>query len=75
MNDEFAVSPELGINCRYSITECLDLTFGYSFIYWSSLAQAGRQIDPMLNDPPPAFSLNSESYWVHGLNAGANFRF
>jgi len=74
-NDEFAVSPELGINCRYSINECLDLSFGYSFIYWSSLAQAGRQIDSMLNDPPGAFSLNSGSYWVHGLNAGANFRF
>jgi hypothetical protein len=75
VNDEFAVSPELGINCRYSINECLDLSFGYSFIYWSSIAQAGKQIDPMLNDPPSAFSLNSGSYWVHGLNAGANFRF
>lgn len=75
VNNEFAVSPELGINCRYSLTECLDVSFGYSFIYWSSLAQAGKQIDSMLNDPPPAFSLNSDSYWVHGLNAGASFRF
>ncbi|MBC8354273.1 MAG: BBP7 family outer membrane beta-barrel protein [Planctomycetes bacterium] len=75
VNDEFAVSPELGVNCRYAITECLDLAFGYSFIYWSSVAQAGAQIDPMLNDPPSAFSLNSGSYWVHGLNVGANFRF
>jgi len=75
INDEFAVAPELGVNCRYSITECLDLSFGYSFIYWSSVAQAGNQIDSMLNDPPGAFSLNSGSYWVHGLNAGASFRF
>lgn len=75
VNDEFAVAPELGINCRYSLNECLDLAFGYSFIYWSSVAQAGAQIDPMLNDPPPAFSLNSGSYWVHGLNVGANVRF
>lgn len=74
-NDEFAVSPELGINCRYSITECLDLAFGYSFIYWSSIAQAGNQIDSMLNDPPSAFALDSGSYWVHGLNVGARFRF
>lgn len=75
VNDEFAVSPELGVNCRYSINECLDLSFGYSFIYWSSLAQAGNQIDSMLNDPPSSFTLNSGSYWVHGLNAGVNFRF
>lgn len=75
VNDEFAVSPELGINCRYSINECLDLAFGYSFIYWSSIAQAGDQIDPLLNDPPAAFSLDSGSYWVHGLNVGVNFRF
>lgn len=75
VNNEFAVSPEVGINCRYAINQCLDLSFGYSFIYWSSLAQAGNQIDPMLNDPPPAFSLNSGAYWVHGLNIGANFRF
>ncbi|MCA9120562.1 MAG: BBP7 family outer membrane beta-barrel protein [Planctomycetaceae bacterium] len=73
--DEFAVSPELGINCRYAITECLDLSFGYSFIYWSSVAQAGKQIDALLNDPPPAFALDAGSYWVHGLNVGANFRF
>lgn len=75
VNDEFAVSPELGINCRYAVTECLDLAFGYNFIYWSSVAQAGAQIDPQLNDPPSAFTLNSGSYWVHGLNFGANFRF
>jgi hypothetical protein len=75
LNDEFAVSPELMVNCRYAVTECLDLSFGYSFIYWSSVAQAGNQIDSMLNDPPGAFSLNSGSYWVHGLNAGASFRF
>lgn len=75
VGNEFAVSPELGINCRYSVTECLDLAFGYSFIYWSSVAQAGNQIDPMLNDPPSAFVLDSGSYWVHGLSLGANFRF
>ncbi|HUG69068.1 MAG TPA: BBP7 family outer membrane beta-barrel protein [Pirellulaceae bacterium] len=75
VSDEFAVSPELGVNCRYSITPCLDLGFGYSFLYWSSIAQAGNQIDSMLNDPPGAFTLNSGSYWVHGLNVGANFRF
>ncbi|MEO8499069.1 MAG: BBP7 family outer membrane beta-barrel protein, partial [Planctomycetota bacterium] len=74
-DDKFAVSPELGVNCRYSVTECLDLSFGYSFIYWSSVAQAGNQIDSMLNDPPSAFSLNSGSYWAHGLNAGATLRF
>jgi Putative beta barrel porin-7 (BBP7) len=74
-NNKFAVSPELAVNCRYAITEQLDIGFGYSFIYWSNVAQAGKQIDSQLNDPPSAFSLNSDSYWVHGLNVGANFKF
>ncbi|MBP89144.1 MAG: hypothetical protein CMJ64_20910 [Planctomycetaceae bacterium] len=73
--NEFVVAPELGAKFRYSVHECLDLTAGYSFIYWSDVAQPGDQIDPLLNDPPSAFVFNSDSYWVHGVNFGAEVRF
>jgi hypothetical protein len=63
--NEFAAVPELGAKFRYSVHECLDLTAGYSFIYWSNVVQPAGQIDPLLRDPPPAFSFNSGSYWVH----------
>jgi hypothetical protein len=73
--NDFAVAPELGINLNYSINECVGLSAGYSFIYWSSVVQPGAQIDPLLQDPPPAFVFNSGSYWVHGFNIGAHCRF
>ena len=73
--NQFAAVPELGAKFRRSINECLDVTCGYSFIYWSNVVQPGDQIDPLLNDPPSAFTFNSGSYWVHGLNFGAEVRF
>jgi len=73
--DKFAVAPELGVTLRWAMNECLDVSVGYSFILWSDVVQAGNQIDPALNDPPTAFAFQSDSYWVHGLNFGAQLRF
>jgi hypothetical protein len=72
--DRFSVSPEIGATASYSLNDCIQLSFGYSFIYWSSVAQAGSHIPPNLSVPAP-FVFNDTSYWVHGLNAGVEFRF
>jgi len=72
--DKFSVSPEINATASYSLNECIQLSFGYSFIYWSSVAQAGSHIPANLNVPAP-FAFNDTSYWVHGLNAGVEFRF
>ena len=72
--DEFAVVPELGATMVYQLSPCIDLSMGYSFIYWSNVVQAGRQIDSNLF-VPSQFAFNDTSYWVHGLNAGLEVRF
>jgi hypothetical protein len=72
--DKFAVVPEFGATLVFELSECVDLSFGYSYIYWSNVVQAGQQIDPLLF-VPSQFAFNDNSYWVHGLNVGAEFRF
>ncbi len=72
--DKFAVVPEFGATVVFELSDCVDLSVGYSYIYWSNVAQAGRQIDSMLF-VPSQFAFNDGSYWVHGLNLGAEFRF
>jgi hypothetical protein len=72
--NKFAVSPEIGATASYFLNDNIQLSFGYSFIYWSSVAQAGDHIPMNLNVPSP-FAFNDKSYWVHGLNAGIDFRY
>jgi hypothetical protein len=72
--DKFSVSPEIAATASYFINDDIQLSFGYSFIYWSSVAQAGHHIPANLNVPSP-FVFNDSSYWVHGLNAGIDFRY
>lgn len=70
--DEFAVVPEVGVKAALHVSNCIDLTAGYSFIYWSEVVQPGDQID--LNRPPqPLFS--STDFFIHGVNFGLNFRY
>lgn len=76
----FAVSPELAFTGAYHLNDCIDLTFGYSFIYWTHVAQAGDQIDLSINPTQidgalvgaarPEFPGNDSSFYVHGLNFG-----
>lgn len=73
--NRFAIIPEVGAKLRRSFTDCLDVSVGYSFIYWSSVIQPGDQIDPRLRDPAPAYRFRPDSYWVHALNFGGTLRF
>ena len=84
--DVFAVAPEVGLNLIYRPTPCLDINFGYSFLYWSSVAQATELIDPLLrvspNNPPvgndlpqPGFEFHNSDLVVHGLNLGLRFSY
>ena len=76
VRNEFAVVPELGAKLRYSLHECLDLSAGYSFVYWSDVVQPGDHLaPPNLASGSRVFTMNSGSYWVHGLNFGAEVRF
>ncbi len=79
----FVVSPELALNLAYHVNDCIDLTFGYSFLYWNHVAMPGDQIDLSLNtsqiggalvgEPRPAFPGRDSDYYVHGLNVGVQW--
>ncbi len=47
--NQFAVVPELDLNLGYWITPRLRAIVGYTFLYWSSVARAGNQIDTNVN--------------------------
>ncbi len=86
-SDKFGVIPEVGVTLGYRVTDCLKVTLGYSFIYWSKVVRPGEQIDRVVNPelfPPeanpmfgplrPAFAFNDSDYWAQGLNAGLELR-
>ena len=69
---------------------CLRLTAGYSFLYWNSVVRPGAQLDRNVNPAgipsdqffgspggpvSPLFHFNGESYWVHTLTVGLDFRY
>ena len=86
-DDQFAVLPEAGITLGYDLTPCLKATFGYSYIYVSSVARAANQIDTVVNPlllPPetgsapgparPAFPNDDSGFWAQGLAFGLEWR-
>lgn len=79
-----AFVPEVGVNLAYHVSPCWQLSFGYSFLYWSDVMLAGRQIDPVVNlsqnpgpiagEERPRFVFDRTHYWVQGMNFGAEYR-
>jgi len=85
--NEFGVIPEIGVTLGYQVTKRLRATFGYTLLYWSSVARPGDQIDlavnpALLNFPPPAaplpaspaFVFRDTGFWGHGFNVGGEYR-
>ena len=85
--DQFAVVPEAGVTLSCELTRCIKATFGYSFLYLSSVARAANQIDPDVNPnllPPesdpffgplrPAFAPDDTGFWAQGLAFGLEWR-
>ncbi len=78
--DDFAISPEVNLNLGYRATEHLELSVGYSMIYWSRVVRPGDQIDlvvdttaPLVNRP--AFNFDTTDFWVMGLNFGCQWSY
>jgi len=69
--DKFAVIPEAEIKLTFKLTKHLEATVGYDFIYWSSLALAGEQIDTSLGNLP---TVNSSQWFGGSLDpAGGSY--
>lgn len=83
--DQFAVMPEAGVSAGIKLTKQLQMTVGYSFLYWSRVQLAGDAIDTTVNTsqfagnvigtPRPQFQFEDTSFWVQGINFGLNLRY
>jgi hypothetical protein len=88
--NEFAVVPELGVTLGYQVSRHLNVTIGYSFLYFSNVLRPGELIDRTLNvtqaPPPlgtgvltgparPLFPGKDTEFWAQGLNLGVRFSF
>src|SRR5262249_28115648 len=78
VRNEFGVVPEVGLNVSYHVTPRLQAQVGYTFLYWSSAAQAGQQIDQAGNLASlplgPIVSAPGD-FWAQGLNLGFHLLF
>jgi hypothetical protein len=86
----FVVVPEVAGRVSYEVLDGLFLSVGYSFLYLSEVVRPGNQIDRVVNPnnvptdqdfgkfvgpARPAFEMRHSSFWAHGVNLGAEFRF
>jgi hypothetical protein len=87
--DRFAVVPEGSVNLAWQATDWCRLVVGYNFLYWSSVARPGDQIDRVIdvtqipNGPPatstgmarPAAVVRGTDFWAQGVSFGVEFRY
>jgi len=82
---EFSYIPEGGINVGVKVTPNVQLSAGYTFLYWNNVVRPGAQIDHIVNPnllptdanygvlagpARPAFHFNDEAIWLSSLNLG-----
>ena len=80
-NDEIVFIPEVGFTVGYRLNDCVELTVGYSAIYWSKVLLAADQIDRRVNlsqanngmlvgPPLPQFQFRETDFWMQGFTFG-----
>src|SRR5205823_4342832 len=47
--DRFSVVPQVGLKFGYAVSEQVQLTLGYNFLYWSGVARPGDHVDLGVN--------------------------
>jgi hypothetical protein len=84
--NRLAFIPQLTANLKYHITPNASVHIGYNIIWITNIATAGEQIDtvvnssqigggPLVGPARPAFTFQDQSYWLQGINFGANWDF
>jgi hypothetical protein len=88
--DAFTAVPEVNVNFNWKLTQRLEATIGYTFLFWSNVARPGSQIDTNVNPAlvptdqsfgnglgqnRPAFTFHSSSFSAQGLNFGLTYRY
>jgi hypothetical protein len=82
--------PEAGLTLGINVTSHVQLTMGYSFLYWNSVVRPAAQINSAVNPtqiptlggfgtafgpPSPTFQFVPESFWMHNVNCGLAVHF
>jgi hypothetical protein len=82
--DRTTYVPEAAFTLGYQVNNCLELTVGYSFMYWAHVVQAGDHIDRVVDlsqagggpvAARPAVTLRDTDFWVQGVTLGLNFEY
>jgi hypothetical protein len=74
--DRFAVAPEFQINLGYQLTPHIRALVGYNFLFLSSVARPGNQIDNVFDGVTrPAVPMSSSSFWAQGLTFSLQFNY
>jgi hypothetical protein len=81
--DRFAFIPEMALKLGYAPRENVELTVGYTFMYWSSVAMAGDQMDPSIDltqvggamGTRPESRFDDGGFWMQGVDLGVNWLF
>lgn len=63
--DKFAVIPELDAKLIFKLTRHVEMSVGYNFMYWNTLAMAGDQIDTSRGNMP---TVNTSQWFGGTLN-------
>lgn len=76
VTNHFALAPELQLSLGFQFTPWLRGQIGYSFLYLTSVARPGNQIDNVYDGVVhPTAPLTSSGWWTQGLNIGLQYRF
>jgi hypothetical protein len=74
--NRFAVAPEGQLNVGYQFTPWIRGMVGYNFLFLSSVARPGNQIDNTYDGAAhPTVPLTSSSFWAQGLNLSLQLDF
>jgi hypothetical protein len=80
-----SVIPELGLRLGWRLSPNIQLSAGYTVMWWTAVLRPGDQVDLRVNTSRqsvnqggpalPAYPNNDSSLWIQGLNLGLAFRF
>jgi hypothetical protein len=74
--NRFALAPEAQLNIGYQITPSIRAMIGYNFLYLTSVARPGNQIDNSYDGVVhPIVPMASSAYWTQGLNFSLQFNY
>ena len=78
------VIPQISLRGTYAVSHRVDVTIGYSLIFFPHVLQPTEQLDPdlavnladpVLGEQRPQFTFQSHDYWAQGLTFGLRWHY